>query len=274
MSFEAFAASHGLIIRNLVSEKWVRVPTEDHPHKRNGAYIFQGDSGAVQNWAVHEKPIPWRDENYIVDYDALERKRKAHKQEIQKRQATAAKKAGWIMHQCKKGTHPYLAKKGFPNEPAWVWNDLLVIPMRINNSLVGCQMITAEGQKKFLTGQRTKGAGAVFDNKGAEILCEGYATALSIRRALKSVKTRYKITVCFSAGNILELAKSRPEAVLVADTDAMGLSVAKRTGLAYWQSDVVGEDFNDAEVRIGSRSAGEWLLDVFGVGVLNVNGSA
>lgn len=264
MSFEAFAAQHGLIIKSLVTDKWVRVPTTDHPHKRNGAYIYQGDTGAIQNWAVHEKPIPWRGEGYAIDFEELKRKRDKHKADIEKKQKAAARKAAWMMNTAKKGTHPYLAKKGFPNEQAWVFEGSMLVPMRINNSLVGCQTISEDGTKKFLFGQRTKGASAIFDNKGTEILCEGYATALSIRRALKAVKRRYKIIVCFSAGNILEIAKGHPEALLVADTDETGLRIAKQTGLLYWQSDVIGEDFNDAEVRVGSHSAGKWLLSVFG----------
>lgn len=264
MSFEAFAAEHGLIIKSLVTDRWVRVPTTDHPHKRNGAYIFQGDSGAIQNWALHTKPIPWRDKDYKIDYDEIRRKQTNHLKETQQKQTAAAKKAAWIMHNSAKSQHPYLEKKGFPNEKTWVWNGLMVVPMRLNNSLVGCQLISENGDKKFLSGQRTKGATATFDNKGVEILCEGYATALSIRRALKTVRSRYKLIVCFSAGNILEIAKSRTEAILVADTDDTGLSIAQKTGLPHWQSDVRGEDFNDAETRVGARSAGEWLLRVFG----------
>jgi putative DNA primase/helicase len=272
MSFELFAANHGLIIKNLVTDRWVRVPTTDHPHKRNGAYYYQVDSGAVQNWAVHEKPIPWRSDSYAtIDHRIIEEKRKRHLESIRRDQANAAKKAAWIMHSTKKSKHEYLAKKGFPNEQTWVWNGLMVVPMRTNNSLVGCQLISPDGIKRFLTGQKTKGASAVFDNKGVEILCEGYATALSIRRALKAVRKRYKIIVCFSAGNILEIAKSHPSACLVADTDKTGINTAIKTGLPYWKSDVEGEDFNDAELRVGAQSAGEWLLGVFGRRILGIN---
>ena len=270
MSFEAFAAQHGLIIKSLVQNKWVRVPTEDHPHKRNGAYIYEGDSGAVQNWAIHTKPIPWRTNELIaIDYDTLRRRREQQAREIRLAQDKAAKKAAWMMKQAGKGVHPYLAKKGFPNEKAWVWDGLLLIPMRIDGNLVGCQMINGEGKKLFLSGQRTKGATAVFDNKGTEILCEGYATALSIRRALKAHRTRYKLIVCFSAGNILEVAKNSPKAVVVADNDTTGLGVAQKTGLPYWVSDMAGEDFNDAELRMGAQSAGESLLGALGRWILD-----
>jgi putative DNA primase/helicase len=264
MSFESFAAQHGLIIKHLVSDKWVRVPTTDHPHKRNGAYIYTGESGAVQNWAVHTKPISWNDGNFFVDYEDIRRRKEAYEKEVAERQAIAAKKAAGIMKQAKKTTHPYLAKKGFADDKSWVWNNLLVVPMRIGANLVGCQLIDGSGNKKFLAGQRTKGASAVFDNKGVEILCEGYATAMSIRRALKAVRTRYKLIVCFSAANILEISKNHPTAFLVADTDTTGINVANKSGLSYWKSDVDGEDFNDAETRMGSRPAGEELLNLIG----------
>ena len=60
MNFERFAELHGLIISSLIMDRWVRVPTTDHPHSRNGAYIFHGDTGCVQNWAIHEKPVSWK----------------------------------------------------------------------------------------------------------------------------------------------------------------------------------------------------------------------
>ena len=125
-------------------------------------------------------------------------------------------------------------------------------------------IFSEDGTKKFLSGQRTKGAVAVIDNKGVPILCEGYATAMSIRRALKAVKARYKIIICFSAGNMLEVSKEYRDGFLVADNDATGIRVAKATGLPYWVSDVDGEDFNDAELRMGAMSAGECLLKLIG----------
>jgi putative DNA primase/helicase len=270
MSFQAFAASHGLIINDLQIGKWTRVPTTDHPHKRNGAYFYEGDSGAVQNWAMHTKPISWRSSSPVwIDMASIKKRRDKIQKEREQAAERAAKKAGWIMHSTIKATHPYLAKKGLPNERVWVWNNLMVVPMRVDNRLVGCQLISEDGDKKFLTGQITKNAVAVFDNKGVPILCEGYATALSVRRALKAVKTRYKLIVCFSAGNITTVAKNIPDALVVADNDATGIKVAKDSGKPYWVSDVEGEDFNDAEVRVGAQAAGKWLLEAFGGRILS-----
>ena len=54
MTFHDFARAHGLIIRDLISHRWVSTPTEDHPRKRNGRYKYLGNVGWVQNWATME----------------------------------------------------------------------------------------------------------------------------------------------------------------------------------------------------------------------------
>jgi putative DNA primase/helicase len=255
MNFERFAELHGLVISNLIYDKWVRVPTTDKPNSRNGAYIFDGKAGAIQNWAIHEKPVRWQSEDkYVPDPDYAKKKAKALADKT-KKQEDASKKAGWIMHQVKSSTHPYLDKKGFVGEKGYVWNDLLIIPMRVNGNLVGCQMIAPDGTKKFLTGQITKGASAVIENKGLDIICEGYATALSVRRCMKFLKKRYTIHVAFSAGNVSTIANNLKKFIVVADNDVIGIKTAKSTGKPYWLSDVDGEDFNDFEMRLGTESA-------------------
>lgn len=264
MNFERFAELHGLIISHLVMDKWVRVPTTDHPNSRNGAYIFEGNKGAVQNWAIHEKPVSWyQDGEYKPDPNAKQKMLKAE-EDKKARQLKATKKAGWIMHQTKKTTHPYLARKGFPQEKGYVWEGLLIIPMRLNGNLVGCQTIDEHGSKKFLSGQITKGASAVFDAKGRDIVCEGYATALSIRRVMKSIGQRYRIHVAFSAGNVVEIAKDM-DCLVIADHDPVGIKMAEKTGKPYWVSDVEKEDFNDAEMRLGteqlSLTLSKFLMD-------------
>jgi putative DNA primase/helicase len=255
MSFQEFAEQHGLIIGSLVHDRWTRVSTMDKPNKKNGSYIYDGNSGAVQNWAIHEKPVSFKGKH---DPSFVRRKPKVVI-DVSDKQNKATGKAAYILGSSTMKPHPYLAKKGFPGESGWVWNELLVIPMRIDGDLVGCQLIDPEGNKKFLSGQKTKKASAIFDNKGPVILCEGYATALSIRRALKAIRSRYKIVVCFSAGNLSEMAKTYPDSVLVADNDPIGIRVSKQIARPYWISPNQGEDFNDYELRVGSDIAGKAL---------------
>lgn len=259
MDFYNFAEQHGLIIDHLVHDRWVRVPTADKPHSRNGAYIYDGQSGAVQNWAIHEKPVSWHDKNKKHDPQLAVRKAKATVDQ-DKKQKQAAGKAAWILDQCKKQTHPYMAKKGFPAEKVNVWNSMMVIPMRINGGLTGIQLISEDGKKTFLTGQKNKGASTIIDNKGKVILCEGVATAMSIRRALKAVRTRYTIVICFSASNILEMSKIYPECVIVADNDATGIRVATKSEKIFCVPPGAGEDFNDYELRVGAEAAGKYLI--------------
>lgn len=251
MDFSQFAEQHGLIIDHVVHDRWVRVPTTDHPHKKNGSYKFVGDAGWVQNFATMEEPVMWKGKAIFRDTATLVAKREAAKKERLESQKKAMKKAAWILNNAKKETHPYLVRKGFPAEKGYVWNDLLVIPMRSSGNLVGCQLIDKLGNKKFLSGQVTKGAEAIFDAKGLHIVCEGYATALSIRRVMKLIGKRYRIHVSFSAGNIPVIANGL-ECVIVADNDTTGIKVAKSTGKPYWVSPVEKEDFNDAEMRLGT----------------------
>ena len=253
MNFIAFAADHGLIIDRLIVGKWVRCSTIDHPRKMNGSYIYNGDDGAIKNWATHEKAIYWRDKEQNVDREVIMRSIKKSDDERKLRQARAAKKAGWIMHHAKCDHHPYLAAKGFPTEKGWVWEGKLVVPMRVDGHLVGCQLIDQDGGKKFLYGQQTKGATARIDAKGVNILCEGYATGLSIRAALKHAGVRYSIIVCFSAGNMIEVAKQYPDCFVVADHDESGTGqrTAKKIGRPFWKSPVEGYDANDHMRKFG-----------------------
>ena len=265
MRFEDFARAHGLIIQSLVIDKWTATPTEDHPRKTNGRYKFMGDHGWVQNWATMTKPVLWKSENPMRPSPSMLRARKeAEEQRIYDAQR-AAKRAGWMLKNSKLEPHPYLASKGFPDQRGAVWNEdgkkLLVIPMRVDGRLVGAQLIDDEGNKKFLKGQVTKGASFIVDAKGVPIFCEGFATALSVRAAMQAIKIRYKIYVCFSAGNMETVARGVPGGFVVADHDASGVGerAASAAKKPYWLSPALGEDFNDYEQRVGLFQASSSL---------------
>ena len=261
MNFESFAEQHGLIIDHIVYDRWARVPTIDKPHSKNGSYIWDGQSGAVQNWAIHEKPISFRSNNAkrISSTELQEKKRKAQEAKI-KKQNQAIMTAKYMLDSSVMGIHPYMVKKGFPNFKVHIYEDMMLLPMRIGQNLVGCQAISQDGTKKFLYGQTTKGAELCIDNKGKHILCEGYATAMSLRRVLKSMGLKYTIHTCFSAANIIEIASYYPQCVIVADNDSVGLNSAEKTGKPFWSSPVSGEDFNDFELRLGTEQAGKAFI--------------
>jgi putative DNA primase/helicase len=258
MDFLSFCAAHGIIINHAPPiGVWKRYPTTDHPKKRNGAVKFMGDHAFVQNHATNTDVSVWNTDA-PVDIDTAKIARMAREAEITKRkaQAEAAARANDILAHSILAKHDYLKAKGFEDEWGRVWvkdgEQILVIPMWIDGRLVGCQLIKTDGSKKFLYGQRTSGAEFCIDSRGENILCEGYATALSIQKAMKSLKRPYAIHVCFSAGNMKRVAEGK-RGLVVADNDASGTGerVAKEIGWPYWMSDTVGEDANDYHMRVG-----------------------
>jgi len=250
---------------------WRRYPTVDHPTKRNGAVKYMGDHGFVQNWATNLEVEVWKsDKPNDFDRSKLMRDVKAAEDKKRAQQREAAGKAAWILKQCQYGHHEYLKAKGYEDEQVNVWAHegikTMVIPMRVDGHLVGVQLIDEAGTKKFLFGQRTSGASFIFDNKGVNIVCEGYATALAVRKALKNMKRRYTLHVCFSAGNMVKVAASLGSGFVVADNDASGTGerVAKEIGWPYWMSDTVGEDADDALKRLGLFKFSQSLVKSMG----------
>jgi len=264
MSFVDFARGHGLIIRDVVTDKWVATATEDHPNKRNGRYKFLGDVGWVQNWATMERPQMWRSTTRTPTIDYRKRINQANEERIAM-QRKAAERGAWIMSQTTMKPHKYLVKKGFPDEVAPVWEkdgkSLLVLPMRIQRDIAGVQLIGDEGNKQFLSGQKTKGATLTIDAKGLPIFCEGFATALTIRRLMKIIKVRYTIYCCFSAGNVKEVAGGIPGGIVIADNDTNGTGekVARETGKPYWMPPTTGLDLNDYWLDVGDFKASQVL---------------
>ena len=260
MNFHDFAAQRGLIIKHVISGRWVRVPTVDHPNSKNGAYLFQEDFAVVQNWAIQEQAEVWHS-GKVTTQEAKKRFIDAKKSvidDIQSKNKAASSKAKWILSQCELDKHAYLDSKGFPDLLGNVWrkegqDPLLIIPMHYKKSVVGVQIIGIDGSKKFLSGQKTSLAHFKIGNGSNIFLVEGYATGLSLQAALKQIKIDYTIYVCFSAGNLAKLAKFLPKSVIICDNDKSGTgeNVARESGLKYWLSDRVGDDFNDYHRRVG-----------------------
>jgi putative DNA primase/helicase len=259
MHFLDFCRLHGVIIdREPPIGVWKRYPTEDKRHHRNGAVKFMGDHAFVQNHATETEISVWHsDSDSVMDPNKARKAVEAAARDIRDKQQEAARKAASILNQCQIGYHPYLEKKGFKEEQGNVWKTddglLLVIPMRVGHQLVGCQIIREDGEKRFLAGQRTSGAYFCFDNHGPNILCEGYATALSIRAAMKALKRRYTLYCTFSAGNMKKVADTLPSGFVVADNDASrtGQNTAEQIGWPCWMPDAAGMDANDVHQRDG-----------------------
>jgi len=275
MDFIDFARSHGIIINDLPPiGQWKRYPTEDHPRKKNGACKYMGTHGFVQNHATSTVVSLWKadSEAQPVDMRAIIIGQAKAERERTKLASEAVSKAVRMLNDSGYSSHEYLKAKGFPDEQGSVLNienkPVLLIPMRLGKSLCGVQQIWEDGTKKFLYGQRTTGATFAFDNKGLNIVCEGYATALSVRAAMKQLKRRYTIHVCFSAGNMVRVAEGLESGLVIADNDKSGTGqqAAADIGWPVWMSDLEGEDANDTMRRVGlfafSQSLTQSMLNI------------
>lgn len=263
MNFLRFAEIHGVLIRDLRSDGRVhRCPTLDKPRHRNGAYRFTGDWGWVQNWAQHAQPVLWRADGapaevVKIDLEALRRQER-------ERREKAARTAAEVVARCRYDNHPYLDRKGFKDEQALVdFDGRMVVPMRdvgAYGRVNSVQWISSDGEKKFLPGGAAKGSVFVLGNGPESWLCEGYATGLSVRAALKTMYRQARVVVCFSAGNLATVAdRITGRRFVVADNDASGTGerYAAQTGLPFVMPPDVGMDFNDLHQARGVRAVAD-----------------
>jgi putative DNA primase/helicase len=271
--FREVAESIGLQIRTIFDDDRIhRCATELHPRKQNGTYRTDGSRGWVKNWETGETAI-WhaaREARRTTSLEPLPSLALRREQEAA-RAEWAAGVARYKIAKAKAETHPYLARKGFPKALGLVFEGLLLVPARIGNAVVSLQEIDVEGSKKNLPGGRMSGASFSIGSGRDEVLCEGYATGLSIKAALAALHLPARVTCCFSASNIATVAERRRNAVVVADHDkpvaqfdgmGTGEFYARRSGLPWAMPPVPGTDANDYHLAAGLAEMQRLLRDL------------
>jgi putative DNA primase/helicase len=269
------AAAIGLQIRSIMEDDRIhRCATELHPKKQNGTYRTDGTRGWVKNWETGETAI-WHtahETRRTTPLEPLPSLAQRREQEV----ARAEWAAGVARHKIAKAraeTHPYLARKGFPKALGLVYEGLLLVPARIGDAVVSLQEIDADGGKKNLPGGRMSGACFSIGSGRDEVLCEGYATGLSLKAALSALHLPARVTCCFSAADIATVAERRSHAVVLADHDkpvaqfggmGTGEYYARRTGLPWAMPPVLGTDANDYHLAAGLAALQRLLLDLLG----------
>ena len=275
MRFEDFAAAHGLIIRHVEYGAWRRVPTTDHPRKRNGAYRHMGEVAFVQNHATMSEVSVWHpddDRDIRIDSSAIARRAAEADRARRLAQLAASAKAQSIIKACRLSTHPYMAAKGFPDCRGLVTEAVeLIIPMRDceTGAVLGAQkiaLIENEWEKKMLFGMRAKGASyRIGSARAAELwFVEGYATGLSVDAALKLLRLSAAVVVCFSASNLVYVASRLSGRHFVfADNDASGAGerAAWDTGLPYAMAPTTGQDANDLHMAAGVMAVAKKIME-------------
>jgi len=266
MNFVDFARAHGLEILNLYpSDRIIRCGTVDKPRSTNGAYFFDGKRGWVFDWSGDAK-VNWFEGNGTwTPQEKTEwlSKRQTMKSDQAKSQAIVAERAEATLRSAKLDNHPYLEIKGFPDEKGLVIGEKLLIPMRdcVSNKIQGYQEILWNGEarkyeKKMLAGMRAKNAILMLGNRNVDEfwLVEGYATGLSVKKALESCGLSAGVIICFSANNMVAIADQiKGKRYIYADRDASltGEKSAISTGLPYIMSDIIGNDANDDHKQFG-----------------------
>ncbi len=267
-TFQEFAAANGVLIDSIIHGKIVRCPTKEHPDKKNGAYLFNREWGWCQSWEIHLEPVFWNDESIRTPEQqaTLERKIAKSREEYARNRARmqqeAARKARWILGECELTEHKYIQRKGFKEHPVNVWQkddqQLLIVPMYHKNTICGCQIISEDGDKKFLTGQRTSGAYFKIGDGKQIFLVEGFAKGLAAKDILASIGCQSTIYVTFSVGNATKMAKYLPTAYWLGDNDANGVgqNAAEASGLRWWIPNTVGFGIDDAYFAQGKLKTG------------------
>jgi putative DNA primase/helicase len=274
--FVNFARSHGIDIQDLyASEKIIRCPTFEHPRSKNASYLFDGKGGWVINWERSDETIFFGSNKEFTQEEKRKwaEKKRLFEAERQERARKAILTAKETIERCKQSEHSYLKNKGLAGVLGLVDKDVLIVPMySFDKKLTGMQSIYFDDEerswkKKFLYGSVTQGSVFLIGSASAQIsvLCEGYATGITIKKAIERIGINANVVVCFSSHNLVTVAKSmKNKAFVFADNDKSGAgeASAKSTGLKYCMSDEIGQDANDMFAKSGLTAVCRKIMGV------------
>ena len=249
--------------------------------KGDGRVICDEQRATAVNWVTGEKATVWLAgkesitpadrARYAREVGEAERKAKA-------RAAEAAEIASRLIKQAVPGSHPYMIRKGFPDERPLVIDadqvrriaggymvsengaSAIIIPARAGQNITSAQLIWEDGTKQFLFGGAMRGATHRVATGRDTWLAEGYATSLSLRAALRGLNRRDTVLMCFSAANIATVAATiRGHCYVAADHDkpqpqfggiGTGEHYARKSGRPYIMPAEPG-DVNDLHQAAG-----------------------
>lgn len=281
--------------------QWVQCPAMGKgPSNTSGRVLVFDDSrgGIAWNWI---SGIQQRfSANGLAGHDEIKappRDPEAERQAEAERRAVVEACAR-IVKACEGAQHPYLARKGFPNEHGLTISDprpmmpkgklgeamaaalpegdgpMLVIPGRPlgrpDMPPITLQFITPEGAKKNILRGTMSGAAHRIAMGRETWVCEGIATAMSVRAALALLNRSATVLCAFSAANVAKVATGLPVSILAADHDkpidtlgglGTGEYYARRSGRKWVMPPDLG-DFNDHHQRDGLRAVAMHLKEV------------
>lgn len=255
-----------------IDGKLHRYAQPDKPKSNSSWYVFfdaaHGIAGTVGDWrtGVSHNISTWRNNKLSqADIDvtkasiAQSRDRAEKARQVDQESTAMQAQLVWSNANPAVAAHPYLTRKRIAPFGLREAAGSLIVPVAdIDDTLWSIQRISSKGEKRFLSGGRTKACMCWVEGKRNDTLyvAEGWATAASV--------TSYtgRTTACaFNAGNLPSVAmaihKKYPHTplIVVADNDDAGLKAAKKaanaTGADIWCPPTPGYDFNDWYVESG-----------------------
>ena len=253
-----------------------------------------GKGGIAHNWATGQQ------QRFTIEGLAGRNEIKAPPRDLEAERRASAERAevisscARIVAACDQAQHPYLARKGFPDELGLVIEDprpmmprsrlgeamasalpegdgpLLVVPGRIAQQITTLQFITADGDKKNILRGQMGGASHRIATGRETWVCEGIATALTVRAALRLLGRSATVLSAFSAGNVGQVASGLHGSVVAADHDAQndglgglgaGEYYARKSGRSWAMPPAIG-DWNDLHQAEGLRAVALHLRGV------------
>ena len=246
--FRAFTAANGVEIDGEIiadgKRRRYRGPDDRRPvlwaklHASGLGHFGSHKTGFTGTWRSATK-VKLKAE----DKAKLEAQIVAEKNQLLEQQRIAAKKAQWLWKQARESDapHAYLIDKCLRQSfPARRWNGLLVIPIsdRKTGDPISLQLISKEGEKRFVAGSRTAGGYCLIPAEGMNggapasiIITESFSTGQTLNEA-----TGFRTEIAFSAQNLSAVAEAArrefPNAriIVAADDDAR---TAGNPGLRY-----------------------------------------
>lgn len=285
-----------------VWDEWSRTSTR---YKRQSAVSTwkQAKAGGrigIGSLIFTARQCGWRGKTRVVSaaerkerHEKILRERQQEDRKSEWRRKKAAQNTDRLIQASRQEKHPYLKSKGFPDaiglvvdkslaakvinpvEPPELNSDPLVIPLRDakTNDISTCQLVFADGEKKFLPGGKFGGCvHAIGPRWGRDVwFCEGYATGMSVMAALREIHlSSVRVMCCFSAYNLIEVARGKRGRV-IADHDKQSKTTGKRAGheaavaigLPAWMPPHERTDANDYHLQFGLSALTKELREFY-----------
>lgn len=294
-AMRAACASLGIVPPARINPgKWVRTNTLERNGKGDASVLVFDDrqGGIVWNWQTQQKQTFTTRE---PGQAPAPRKRDIQAERRAEEDRLAVESlCREIVRTCDQKQHPYLAAKGFADEMGLVHENprrcvpdtrlgrliaeampagegpFLIVPGRIGSRVATVQFIAPDGSKKNIYRGAMREAFHRISTGRATWVCEGIATALSVRAALRLLGVSATVLSAFSASNVALVASAIPGARIAADNDkpvptlgdlGTGEFYARQSG-CVWTMPPERGDFNDLHQSAGLRAVALHLKGV------------